>query len=244
MDLVIGVAVMLVAGIVQGCTGFGLALVAAPCLFLVMDARSVVPTLVLCSTFNTLLVIFEGRRYIQPNLVLPILLGGIVGTPLGVHALKVADDVHIKVAVAVFVVVVAIALLKGWRMPLGQGPATKIPVGILSGILGGSTAMCGPPIVFFLANNETPKDVFRVNLASYFFFLEMFTVGVFFYRDMLTWRIAAQAATFFPTLIAGSFLGILLSRRVSGGPFRRAVMILVAATGILLLVTNVRALLS
>ena len=243
-ELLAGASIMLVAGIVQGCTGFGLALVAAPCLFLVMDARSVVPALILCSTLNTVIVIFEARRHILPRLVLFLILGGVVGSPIGVHALKVVDDVHIKVAVGVVVVLVAVALLKGWRMPLGEGPATKFSVGVLSGILGGSTAMSGPPIVFFLANNGTPKDVFRANLACYFLLLDLFTIGVFFYRDMLTWHIAAQAASFVPTLVVGTLLGVLLSRRVPEGPFRRTVMILVAMTGLLLLVTNVRALLS
>lgn len=238
-SLIIGAFILFVAGVVQGCTGFGMALVAAPVLFLVMPGKAVVPTVVICSMLNSLLVAVESRKHIDWAVVVPLLAGGLIGSPLGVHALKVLDDTHLKVGVGLFVVLVSLALLAGWRMPIGGGKRTMVPVGLLSGFCGGSTSMGGPPIVLFLANRDTPKDLFRANLVCYFSLINVVTICALTYRGLLTGPVALKAAFFFPTMLLGTALGVYLSRRMPEGPFRKAVMLLVGFTGLSLLVTNV-----
>ncbi|MBN2128064.1 MAG: sulfite exporter TauE/SafE family protein [Sedimentisphaerales bacterium] len=242
LEIMVAVGAMFLAGIVQGCAGFGMALVAAPMLMLVLAPAAVVPMIVPLSTINSFVVAFEARRHIRPGLVAPLAAGGILGVPLGVHALKVLDPIHLKVGVGLFVVTVGVLLLKGWRMPLGDGVKTKLPVGIISGFFGGSTSMGGPPVVFFLANNDTAKDTFRANLVCYFFVVNCIAIATFFARHLITWQVAGRMAMCLPGMLLGTFLGVQLSRRVPEARFRKGVMILVCVTGGVLLLTNVRAL--
>jgi len=237
--LALGAVVMFFAGLVQGCTGFGLALVAAPFLLLLFPTVQVVPTVVMVSTVNCLLIAIEARRHIRAVIVAPLVAGALIGMPLGVHTLKVVNDTHLKLAVAVFVFAFACILLSGWRMPLGEGLRVMIPVGMLSGFVGGSTSMGGPPIVLFLANKDTPKDLFRANLVCYFFLLNITAIGTFFLRGMLTWTIAGRAGAFVLTTVIGTYAGVLVARRLPEERFRKVAMILAACAAIVLFSTNI-----
>jgi uncharacterized protein len=237
--LAIGAIVMFFAGLVQGCTGFGLALVAAPCLLLLLPTTQVVPTVVLVSTINCFVLAMEARRHIRARIVAPLLAGALIGMPLGVHTLKVVNDTHLKVGVAIFVFAFACILLAGWRMPLGEGKRVMVPVGMLSGFIGGSTSMGGPPIVLFLANKDTPKDLFRANLVCYFFLLNTTAICTFFLKGLLTWSVAGRAGAFMLTMLTGTCVGVALSRRLPEERFRKLAMVLAACAGILLFVTNV-----
>ncbi|MDQ1256532.1 MAG: uncharacterized protein QG656_1128, partial [Candidatus Hydrogenedentes bacterium] len=161
--LFVGFAIAFIAGMTQGCTGFGLALVAAPCMMLVLDPRIVVPSVVLLSTVNTALVAYDARRHIRLWLVVPLALGGIVGFPFGAHALTALNASTIKVFVGIFVILFATALLAGWRKPLPMKTPFLLPVGVAGGFLGGCTSMGGPPVILFLSNQDLPKDAFRGN---------------------------------------------------------------------------------
>lgn len=229
---------MFMAGLVQGCTGFGMALVAAPCLMLFLPTAVCVPAIVFSSTLNSFLVAFEARRHIRPKLVIPLIIGGFIGSPLGVHALTVIDDVHLKLGVGLFVATVAVALLAGWRLPLSEGAGTMLPVGILSGFFGGSTSMGGPPVVLFLANRDTPREAFRANLVGYFFVVNCMSICVFFVRGLVTSEVATYAGAFVPTMLLGTWIGVRLSRTIPEALFSRIVMVFVGFTGLVLFLSN------
>ena len=236
----VGIVVFCVAGLVQGCTGFGMALVAAPCLMLLMPPVTAVCTIVLMSTVNTFFVAMHARRHIRVRLVGPLALGGVMGIPFGIWTLQVVDPPLIKVLVGAFVMAFALLLLSGWRRPLEHPRWSLIPVGMASGLLGGSTSMGGPPVILFLANQETPKDAFRGNISCYFFTVNCFGIAMFLAKGLLEAQVALQAAVFLPAMLLGTYGGVALAKRVPEGLFRKVVMIGVALMGLVLLATNVR----
>jgi len=237
-EWIAGSITLFVAGMVQGCTGFGLALVAAPCLMLAMPPTMVVPLLVLMSTVNSMVVAFDARRHIRPRLVIPLALGGVMGLPLGILALRAIDAQALKMGVGLFVAAFAGALLAGWRKPVRNRPLTLVPVGMASGFLGGSTSMGGPPAILFLANQGTPKDVFRGSIVCYFFTVNCFAIAMFASRGMITTHTLGNAALIAPGMLLGTFVGVRLSRRVSEAGFRRIVMIGLLIMGIVLFATS------
>ena len=156
----VGLGAFFLAGLIQGCTGFGSALVAAPCLLMYFEPTFVVPVITLMSLTNTSLVAFHARRHILPGLVGPLALGGVVGSPIGITLLVVLNPDWLKVGVAAFVVAFALVLLSGWSKPIQNPKWSLLPIGLVSGILGGTTGISGPPVILFLANQGTPKEVF------------------------------------------------------------------------------------
>ena len=240
-ELVVCGAILVTAGCIMGCVGFGFALVASPCLMLILPPGTVVPLIILLSSPNLLLVVFQARRHIRPRLVASLALGGILGLPAGIAALRLLDPTLLKLFVSAIVVLVALALLSGWRRPVKNLTRALFPVGLLSGFLGGSTAMGGPPAVLFLANQETPKEVFRANLVCYFLALNLVACLMFFAQGLLTRAIAGRALLFYPFVLAGTCLGIRISQHVPEKLFRTIVIGAVAALGITLLIVNLLA---
>jgi uncharacterized protein len=237
-ELLLGVVVLCAAGLVQGCTGFGLALVAGPCLLLVFDQTLVVPVLLLLSTVNTSIVAWDARRHIQWALVLPLTVGGFVGFPVGVYTLKVVDPVMLKAGTGVFVTLAALTLLSGWRRPVRERVVSLAAVGTVGAFFGGSTAMGGPPVVLFLANQGTRKEVFRGSIACYFLLVNIYGMGWLLYQDLLTKQVFDHAGIFLPTMLVGTYAGLHLARRIREDVFRKAVLIGVGIVGIVLLVSQ------
>lgn len=226
------------AGMVQGCTGFGLALVASPTLMLVFPPSHVVPTVILMSTLNTLIVTWDARKHIQFSLLLPLVMGGFLGLPIGQYILKTLPGEHLKIIVGIIAVGFSVMSLTGCHRPIRGQSWVFAPLGIVSGILGASTSMGGPPIALFLANQQFPKNVFRSTLITYFLTVNCVMVIMFSYSGILNRQIFWTSVSLFPLMVAGTLLGIFLARFSSEELFRRLALWVVALMGTTLLLTN------
>ena len=237
----IGIAAAFMGGVVQGCAGFGLGLTVAPCLMLVVVPAVAVPTVLSLSIVNSLLVTLHARRHLHYGTLVPLVLGGLVGIPIGIQILRFVNPVTLKVVTGAFVVVVTLTMLQGWSRPLARPGRALLPLGVLSGILNASMSMGGPPIVLFLANQDTPKDQFRASLISFFFFASCYAVALQAFSGLYTSTVVTHTALFVAPLLCGTYCGVSLSRHVPEQVFRRAVLIGVGCMGCVLLVTSLRA---
>ncbi len=240
--LIVGSAALFVAGLAQGCTGFGMAILATPFLMLMMPPALAAPIIWILSTPNTMLVAWDARKYIRPGLFGPLAMGGMLGIPFGVTALERMDPSVLKLGVGLFTAAFAAALLAGWRRPLRDAAWIRGLVGLVSGFTGGSTSMGGPPIILFLSNQNTDKDVFRANIVCHFFLINCVAIGTAYWKGMLSTQLGIYALSFAPAMAVGTFLGMRLSRRVSEAGFQRLVVASALAMGLLLIVTAARAL--
>ena len=234
-----GLAIFGLGGFVQGCTGFGMALVAAPCLMLFMPPTAAVPTVIILSLVNTSVVAFEARRHIRLGLVGPLAAGGVIGVQLGIWALEAIHAPTLTLFVGAFVTLFAMALLAGWRRPLRDPKWALVPVGMAGGILGGSTSMGGPPLILFLANQDTPKDAFRGNIVLYFFITNCIAIATLAAKGLLDWSVGERSLVCLPGMLLGTFAGVKLARRVPEELFRKIVMSGVGIMGLVLLARSV-----
>lgn len=239
-EIWIGLVVAFASGIIQGCTGFGLGLVAAPPLMIVLPPVAVVPVVLMMSTVNTAVAAFHARRQINPRIVIPLALGAAIGLPVGIYTLKQMDAGLFKVLVGILVLFFAAAMLAGWRRPFQNERRALLPVGLMSGFLGGSTSMGGPPVILFLANQQTPKEIFRASLLCFFFAGNCLALTLLYFNGLMTWDVVRHAAILLPGLLVGTGLGMASSHRIPELVFHRLAMILVACMGALLFFTSLR----
>lgn len=163
-----GAMAVLLAGFVQGCTGFGFALVSVPVLVLIFPPAMVPPIVVMLSMLSNVIVLIETRKWVRLRMVIPLLIGGVIGLPVGGYILSRIEPGPFKLIVGVLVFIFAIVMLAGWRRPVSNETAGLVPVGILSGVLSTSTSMGGPPLVLFFSNQGIEKEGFRANIVAYF----------------------------------------------------------------------------
>ncbi len=239
--LTIGSLAAFVSGIAQSCLGFGMALIMAPCIMLIIEPMAVVPTVLLMSALNTFIIAAKSQRLIRWSLLLPLVIGGIIGFTLGIQALLMLDPNVIRLFVGILVLLFTGVLWSGWRRPLPENPWTLGPVGLLSGFTGGSTSISGPPVVLFLTNQNTPRDAFRANLVCYFFIINCYGIVRLSLNGILNQQVMIYAAAFLPATLLGTLTGIYFSRKIPEKIFRQAVFMVLSIMGAMLLYNSLRA---
>lgn len=237
-EFIVTIFVVAAGSIVQGCTGFGLALLIVPPLLLFMPQTFVIPMVVLLGLMNTSILVYHCRGAMQRKIILPLIIGAIPGVPVGTYFLGHVNGPFFKIGVGVFIVAVASLLIVGWVRPVRNTTLGLIPVGLLSGFLHGSITVSGPPVLLFLSNQGVAKDVFRGTLAAYFLLINIVTVASFFYADMWKADILLRALICSPLLIAGTIVGSWLSHRIPEQAFRRGVLVFAIVMGCALAIFN------
>lgn len=242
-EYLFGAVIVFFGGVIQGCAGFGLSLSTVPVMVLVISPLVLTPVQVILSLVSNTTVLAEVWRRTTWQQVLWLIAGGICGIPLGIFLLKSLDSAYIKAGIGVVVLAVAVAMLAGWTLRLPPRLAALLPVGLLSGVLGGSTSLNGPPVILYFTSQRPDKDVFRANMAAYFTAVNIVGIGMFTAAGLLTSTVLTMAAVFVVPLIAGTLSGIWLARQISERRFRHGILVVLALVGVMLIAMNVPVLL-
>jgi uncharacterized membrane protein YfcA len=110
----------------------------------------------------------RGAWHVAPRAeVVPLSLGLILGTPLGILVLANADALALRWGVA-FVILGCLALLmSGWRLRGAHGPAVPVAFGAVGGVLAGIATISGPPAMAYLLGRDLPKQQVRAIFNLY-----------------------------------------------------------------------------
>jgi uncharacterized membrane protein YfcA len=238
-EIIWGVAIVLLAGIIQGCTGFAFALITVPVLMLFMPHTEVPPLIVMLSFVNNLLILYDARQFVRLRMVFPLWVGGFIGLPIGGYILKTIDPVSFKITVGVIVLALSIVMLIGWRRKVKNEAAGLVPVGFISGVLSSGTSIAGPPVILFFSNQGVKREVFRANLVAYFAFINIGAAIVFALYGLLNHAVMVRTGAYIAPAIIGSLAGIWLSRFINEKLFGKLVLILVCVLALVLVIRNI-----
>jgi hypothetical protein len=225
-------AIVFVARLLSGITGFGFALVAVPPLMLFYDPARVVAVIVLLALATGWLLLVGVKRHVQTRTVLGLLPGAAAGSLVGTALLASLDADLIQALASLAVVAFGLGHALGWS-PEGAGGARAVALaGFASGALNTSVGMAGPPVVMLLTARQAPMHAFRATTMAYF--LGVSLVGA----AMLTagGLVDKDDALFGLSLLPPTLLGLVASqglvRHVSQENFRRITLGLLLATGV------------
>jgi uncharacterized membrane protein YfcA len=229
----LGVFVFFAAGFTQGLTGFGFALVAVPILGLVASPQLVVPAVIISGTASNFIVLFHLRRWVNIRRIWPLTLAGAVAAPFGVYLLDILSADVLRIIIGVAVLVFTATSIRGLRRSIRHEKLAMVPVGLASGLLGGSIGTSGPPVILFLANQGMEKQAFRANLIGYFTVLSVVTVAALSVEGVITTSTIQFVLISVPGMAIGALTGVALAGRVKEKLFRRIALSIVAAAGVL-----------
>ena len=223
---------MVVAGVVNGLTGFGFALVSVPLLLLVLDPPSVVAIALLLGTVNSAINALTSRRHIDRPLLWDLLLPAFVGMPVGALLLRVVDGGFLKLAAALLAVGFAVAL--GSRPPSATAPArpARAVAGLMSGMLATSVGLSGPPVVLTVAATRDDRHGSRATLAAYFALASPVGLTLLALAHAVPPQGWTLALLLLPGALAGRLLGAQILRRTPNRAFRVIVLLVTLATGL------------
>jgi uncharacterized membrane protein YfcA len=233
----------LLAGIVTGMTGFGLALISTPLLLFVYEPRTVIVLTAIFSIFISGAVVLDSWRDAYGRLALALLLPALAGIVVGAEILRTVDTVYIRLAIGVIVVFSALLLLRDVRLPGAGSRWGPVVAGSTSGALSTSTGLAGPPIVLLLAARNLPKHAFRGTSALYFLAMSLVGIAVLSLRGLVDGGDLRLAAVLIPAAIVGKAIGTATLKKISEVAFRKISLGIVIFTGSLGVTTAAWALL-
>ncbi len=241
--LLVALFAALLAGIVTGMTGFGLALISTPILLFVYEPRTVVVLTAIFSVFINTAVVWDSWHEARKRLALALLIPALLGVVVGVEVLRVIDPDYVRLGVGVIVVFSALLLVRDVRLPGADTRWGTLVAGSTSGMLSTSTGLAGPPIVLLLASRGLPKHEFRGTSALYFLPMSVAGIAVLALRGLVDASEVPLGLLLVPAAIVGKALGTALLKRVSERAFRAVTLGLVILTGTLGVATAAWALL-
>lgn len=242
LGLVVAFAVIILAAAVSGLIGFGLAVVAVPLLLIFFDPVEVVVLIALISLFTNAVIVQDSWREVATRSVLALMPWAILGLILGTEILRRVNPDYLRLGIGVIVVLSAILLLRDVTLKSIEGRIGTILAGASSGALATSTGIAGPPIVLLFAARGLPKDRFRASNAAYFLVLSVAIIVTLFVRGIVETPELWTAAALVPAAFIGKTLGTALVKRLSDEAFRRITLAVVLFTGVLGVLTAIRAL--
>ena len=163
LGLVVAGTAVFVGSVLQGAVGFGLALVAAPVLYMV-DPRLVPGPMIFAALALILLTGWRDRKSIDFRGFGWGLLGRLPGTALGAAILAVLSPERLAVPLGALVLLAVGISASG--VHLTPSPRTLFGAGFLSGFMGTTSSIGGPPLA--MVYQHAPGRQMRGTFSSYF----------------------------------------------------------------------------
>lgn len=228
-------------GLVQGLSGFAFGLVALAVWAWVMEPQVAGPLVVFCSFLGQLLALPAlPRKRAGMGRALPFLLGGALGVPLGVAALRVIEPTGFKAALGVLLVLWCPAMLlmrHPPRIAAGGGLADAL-AGLGGGTMGGLGGLSGPIPILWCTLRGWPRDEQRGVSQLFNLAMHGLTMTVYVATGTVNAAFLPLFALVAPAMLLPALLGAWLYRQSSDALFRRIVLALLTASGVVLLASS------
>ena len=229
--VVIFVAVF-IGSVVVGAAGFGSAAVAGALMLFWLVPVSAVPILNSASLTTQLISMGQLWRNLQWQGCLALIVGGLIGMPLGVMVLQRADPDEFRLAFGLFLACWACYLLMRPHLKLKpQGPLADGLVGVTGGLTGGAVAFPGALPAIWCAITRATKEEQRGTIQIYITVLQISTLAYLFAKGMVGHDFIADYIKMISAIVIGTFAGVHLFTRISEVVFRRMVLIILLIAG-------------
>lgn len=223
------VLVTLVASVVQTIAGFGFSLLAVPVLSLLVEPAQAVVISAVLSFLNVARVSHVAREHTPWRIVGLLLVGSVIGLPLGMLVLLYASPEVLRLLVGLVAAVMAVAIGMGLRWSHSD-LATGV-TGFVAGVLSTSTSINGPPIVLYLQATALGPAAFRAAMSNLLVLSGIFSLAGFVLAGVLGLAQLGLVAFGVPSLFVGFWLGTRLLGHLDPERFRHFVLVLLAVMG-------------
>lgn len=233
LPLALASGFIFLAAIVRGYSGFGFSLLSITALSLLYAPAEVIPAIFLLEVAASLHLLPSIWKDVHWRSLTFLMVGALIGTPIGVYALTNFPQAQMTLALACFVLVATVLLWRGFALKsMPSAPAT-LAVGTATGLANGAFGMGGPPVVLFYFASPAGNAAGRASLIAYFLFTDV--VGlVFLAREgLVTQHAGLLALVFLPALVLGVWLGSRSFKTADPVRFRKIVLAVLAALAVI-----------
>jgi uncharacterized membrane protein YfcA len=235
--IIIVIVGALSGGFVSGLAGFGTGLVAMGIWLHALPPAVAAALVVICSVVSQLQTIPTVWHAIRPRRVLPFVIPGLIGVPIGTQLLGLLDPSAFRVSMGVLLLGFSTFCLicgPGLKIPWGGRIADGI-VGLAGGVLGGLAGLSGPLPTMWAAIRGWGKDERRSLFQTFNLTILLAALLSYALTGHLTAEVGWAASAALPGTLAGAWLGSRVYRRLADRHFHNVILGLLAFSGLTLL---------
>lgn len=237
MPLAVIIGGAIVAGFVQGLSGFGFGMTAMAIWAWVLDPQLAAVLSVFGALTGQVIAAVTVRRGFDMKRLLPFIIGGLVGIPIGVTLLPMLDPIIFKVFLGAFLVTwCPVMLLIGQIPHIRRGGRIADGVsGTLGGIMGGIGGFTGVIPTLWCTLRGYDRDTQRSIIQNFNLSMLAVTMATYLASGIVTRDMWPMFAIVAPAMLIPSLLGSKLYIGISDVAFKRVVLGLLTASGVALL---------
>jgi uncharacterized protein len=231
----------LAAGFVQGLSGFAFGLVAMTVWVWTVAPQLAGPLVVFGSLVGQLLSLGSFRRSFHWPRLWPFVLGGCIGTPIGVWMLHYVDPTQFKLAVGLILVAYCPLMLVIGRVPhvTAGGRLADSGVGLIGGVMGGLGGLNGPAPTLWCSLRGWSRDEQRAVFQTFSLCMQALTLAIYVASGLITSQTVRLFAIVAPAMVVPTLIGVRMYARFSEAGFRQLVLVLLSVSGVVLLAASV-----
>jgi len=231
ITILAAIIIVVIGSIVQGSVGIGLGFIAVPLLAL-LDQRFVPGPLLLAALILTILVSYREYKSIVFRQISWAVVGRIMGTFLAIGILTLIPDNKLAILFGIMVLLAVGLSLLGFRLSISA--PNLVFSGILSGIMGTTSAVGGVPMALIYQDLEGSK--LRGTLSAIFVvgtlisIISLIIIGRFGEREIIL------ALEIIPGIIIGYFISNRTVKILDKGYIRLVILWLAGFSGVILFI--------
>lgn len=233
LTLALGSLFVFLAAIVRGYSGFGFSLLVITSLSLLMPAQTFIPAVFMLEIAASLHLLPGIWKDIHWRSLAPLIIGCVIGTPLGVWLLANVPAPPMQIALAAFVLVVTLLMGRGFILKSMPGRTASGGVGIASGLFNGAFGIGGPPVILFYFASPAGNVAGRASLIAFFLMTDLIGLAFMSREALIGWNSVTLALIFLPALVIGIWVGARSFKSADPQVFRKCVLVLLAGLAVL-----------
>jgi uncharacterized membrane protein YfcA len=235
-EFAIAASIVFVGAMVRGFTGFGASLIWISGLTFLMDPDEAVPVIFCLEVLVSAQLLPACRHEVDWSVLKGLLLGVLVGMPLGTALLLAVNPDPMRIVVSVVVLISAIALGSGMTIPT-RGRGATVATGVASGALNGAVATGGPPVIVFFLGSPAGMGAIRASLIAFFGITDIIGIVIVAVTGLLDGTALIRLAVLAPVMFGGAAIGARGFGGATEEAVRRTALVMLSVLAIAGIVT-------
>tara|TARA_R110002049_G_scaffold10127_5_gene50519 strand:- start:5610 stop:6365 length:756 start_codon:yes stop_codon:yes gene_type:complete len=228
----LGLAVV-VAGLVRGFAGFGSAMIIMPVAASVLAPVEAILFMTAAELLGPLPNLPDALRRGAPRDVGRLLLGVVVGMPLGLWGLSLMSPDGFGWLVSGVVLTLLALLITGWRYNGLLGARLTVATGALGGFMTGFAGIAGPPVIMLYMASRLPAVVIRANFLLYLLAIDLMLFVLLWATGQVVWAVLLLGLLAGVPNILANIVGARLFDPSAERVFRAVAYLIIAASAII-----------
>jgi len=226
-----------IGGVTTGVAGFAMGLVVSGVWLHILTPMQTAALIVGYALLAQSFTIWKLRHALSWRKVMPFIIGGAVGVPLGTMLLAYINPAYLRIGVGVLLVLYSIyGLVKPAFKPINAGVPADTGIGFFNGLLGGMTGLGGIIVTVWCQMRGWPKDLQRTVFQPVILAAQAMTAISLAVAGAYTTETIKLYLYGVPALAAGVWIGLKLYGKLDEDAFRKVILVLLLVSGVSLVI--------